>query len=92
MSESEISRQRATLAHRNGLHLSPIQQVVRTASQYSAQVRIHFDSKVADAKSAVELMLLGATHGALLEIEGLGSDAADAIQAVASILESSNDG
>ena len=87
MGEADTSRRLAVLSHPNGLHLTPIQQVVRAASGFSADVSVQFNDKAADAKSAMELMLLGATQGANLAIEGTGPDADDAVEAVARVLE-----
>ncbi len=87
MGADEPTRCRVTLAHRNGLHLSPITMLVKQASQFTSDIKISFNGKVASAKSALELMLLGATHGAELTIEAEGSDAGAAITAVSHILE-----
>ncbi len=81
------TRRQVTLAHRNGLHLPPITLLVKQASQFAADIRISFDGKVASAKSAMELMLLGATHGSELTVEAEGADADPAIYAVSRILE-----
>ena len=91
MGDVETSRRLAVLSHQNGLHLTPIQQVVRAASEFSADIKIHFNDKVADAKSAMELMLLGATQGSQLAVEGVGPNAQDAVEAVARVLETSPD-
>ncbi|MEQ9411539.1 MAG: HPr family phosphocarrier protein [Fuerstiella sp.] len=91
MGADEPTRRRVTLAHKNGLHLSPITELVKKASQFASEVRICFDGKEASAKSAVELMLLGATHGAELTIEASGADADPAVRAVSEILETRRD-
>jgi len=75
------------LAHCNGLHLTPIGAIVKATSGFDAEVKINFDGKVAHTRSAMELMLLGATLGAELTLESFGTDAESALQAVADILE-----
>ena len=86
MGVDEPTRRQVTLAHRNVLHLSPITSLVKQATQFGAEIRISFNGKVASAKSAMELMMLGATHGAELTIEAEGSDADPALDAVSQIL------
>ena len=69
MDQSETSQRIVRLAHRNGLHIRPIQRLVRAMSEFEADVQISFDGKVANAKSAMDLMVLGATFGADLSVE-----------------------
>ena len=86
MSEADVQKE-ATLSHESGLHLRPIQAVVKTASDYAADVTLHYDDKAASAKSAMEMMLLGAPHGTRLTVKATGADAGAAADAVANILE-----
>lgn len=86
MSESSAQRE-AILGHQSGLHLRPIKEVVKTANDFAADVTLHFDDKAASAKSAMELMLLGAVQGARLTVKGTGTDATAAVDAVAKVLE-----
>lgn len=86
MEPSETSRRQVRLAYRNGLHLTPIQLLVKSLSQYGSDVRIHFDGRSASARSAMDLMLLGATFGAELLVEANGADADGAADMVVQIL------
>lgn len=87
MTNSEPIRRQVILAHRNGLHLTPIGAIVKSSQGFTADVKVSFDGKTADTRSAMEMMLLGATHGAELSLEAVGADAAPALQAIAEILE-----
>lgn len=71
----------------NGLHLAPISRVVKSLSDLECTVRIEFDNRSADARSASDMMLLAATHGAPLTITAEGPDAAAAVDAVTAVLE-----
>lgn len=75
----------------NGLHLTPITALVKKASEFGADIRIRFDGKMANAKSAMDLMLLGATFGAELDVEVTGDDALPAMEAIASVLAEKRD-
>lgn len=87
METHESIIRQVTLAHRNGLHLTPIGAIVKAVTGLTADVKISFDGKIADTRSAMDMMLLGATAGAELTLEAVGSDAEEALQAVAQILE-----
>ncbi|MCP4783897.1 MAG: HPr family phosphocarrier protein [Fuerstiella sp.] len=87
MSVDEPNRRQITLACPNGLHLSPITTLVKEVAPLNADVKISFDGKSASAKSAMELMLLGAPQGAELALEATGSDADTALDAVSRVLE-----
>ena len=76
-----------TLGIVNGLHLAPISRVVKSLRELDCQLQIEFNGRPADARSASELMLLAATHGALLKVVAQGPDAEAAAEAVAAILE-----
>ena len=86
MEEADSVQRLVTLAHENGLHLTPITRLVQEISEFSSDVTLSFDDKDANAKSAVELMLLGATQGAELRVTASGSDADAAIAAAERIL------
>jgi phosphotransferase system HPr (HPr) family protein len=87
MTTGEPIRRQVMLAHRNGLHLTPIGAIVKAASAYAADVKINFDGKVANTRSAMDMMLLGATVGSQLTLEAAGADAETALQSIARILE-----
>lgn len=85
MSDEPIRRQ-VTLANPNGLHLSPISALVKEAMKHEAELLISFDGNIANAKSTMELMLLGATCGAVLSVEATGADADAAADAAVRLL------
>lgn len=86
MDQGETLQRAVKLAHRNGLHIRPIQQLVSAVSAYDADVKIHFGGKVANAKSAMDLLVLGATFGADLTVEASGSDAHSALEKAGEVL------
>lgn len=79
-------RNQVILANPNGLHLSPISALVKTAMKFEAEVKISFNGNTASAKSAMDLMLLGATCGSQLTVEATGSDAAAALEVIVGML------
>jgi phosphotransferase system HPr (HPr) family protein len=81
-------RREVTLKLENGLHLHPISHIVRCAQSFAASVSLLHNGKRADAKSAFDLMLLGAECGAVLTVEASGADAAAAATGIVSLFES----
>lgn len=76
---------RATAVLRNplGLHARPAAVLARMLAAYDAEVRVNG----ANGASVLELMKLGATQGAELQIEVEGPQAADALDAVVAAVE-----
>lgn len=86
MADDSTIRKEVELAYRNGLHLTPIQMLVKQSSGFESDIRVLFNGKTANAKSAMDLLLLGATFGSLMTIEATGADADLAAEAAASVL------
>lgn len=75
-----------TLVNPDGLHLRPLTALVREMAGFEADVSISFAGNVASTKSAMELMVLGATCGSELSLEATGEQAAEAMQKAIEIL------
>jgi phosphotransferase system HPr (HPr) family protein len=57
---------------------------VKTALRFRARVTVGTDGKVADAKSILGVLALGAQGGTLLRLSAEGEDAPDALAAMTS--------
>jgi len=77
---------RITNAH--GLHVRTAAIVTKAVIAFRSQVTIAYGDKRADARSAVDLISLGAGQGALINVEGRGPDADDAVETVRKLFES----
>ena len=69
------------------LHARPAGQVTRAISAYDAQVRLVVDDRVADARSVLAVMGLGAVAGQTVAVTGEGPQAEAAVDAVAEVLK-----
>lgn len=78
--------QRVHLRRAHGLHVRVAAEVVRALHGMDARVSIRYGDKEADARSALKLMGLGATHGAGLVVQADGAQAEEAAAAVAAVL------
>ena len=65
------------------LHARPAATFVKTALRFRSRLTVGSDGKVADAKSILAVLALGATGGTLLRLSAEGEDAPDALEALA---------
>lgn len=66
----------------HGLHARPATALVEVAKRFRAEIAVAFDGQVANAKSLVSLLRLGASGGTPLIITAAGDDADAALQAI----------
>lgn len=74
-----------TVQNRAGLHTRPASMLVKTASQFDAEIFLRRDGYEINGKSVIGVMTLAAEQGATLTLLVEGSDeeaAADAITAL----------
>jgi phosphocarrier protein HPr len=70
------------------LHARPAASFVKTAMRFRSRVTVSVDGKVADAKSILAVLALGATGGTLLALNAEGEDATEALDALAACVTS----
>ena len=92
MANGEIEAVReVTVPNLEGLHARPIMRFVDTASTFQSRILVQNLSRghePVDGKSAMEMMLLEATQGSVLRINGSGPDARKAVAVLATLVES----
>ncbi len=86
---SAILRRQVTITNPTGLHLRPIVDFVQMASQFASRITLARGEVLANGKSPLDLMLLGANEGAELTLEVSGQDAPAALPALLSASMSS---
>lgn len=67
------------LKNQRGLHARPSADFVNAASKFKSSILVEVDHNIADGKSILGLLMLGAGHGSKLKITADGPDAPDAI-------------
>ncbi|MCA9243693.1 MAG: HPr family phosphocarrier protein [Phycisphaerales bacterium] len=75
------------IANKEGLHFRPIMRLVDTVGKYSATVRLQVEERVADASSAMELLMLVATQGSMVRVTADGDQADEAADAVVQLID-----
>ena len=89
---------RVEVRNRAGLHARPATMLSIQAKAFEAEVELvlavvpeghHLEPGIrADAKNSIELISLGAPFGTVLDLEAVGTDAAAAVEALASLFAS----
>ncbi|MFQ5494444.1 MAG: HPr family phosphocarrier protein [Phycisphaerae bacterium] len=77
------------VVNKEGLHTRPVMQFVDLASTFKAAVTVTNVTRggdTVDGKSAMQMMLLEATMGCVLRIQAAGSDATEAVEALAALV------
>jgi len=68
-----------------GLHTRPATELVKCAQNFKAQIFLVYQGLNVNAKSLLGILMLAATRGARIEVEAEGSDAAEAVEALAAL-------
>jgi phosphotransferase system HPr (HPr) family protein len=86
MSNSPVKRV-VEVPNKQGMHARPAEMFVRRAQQFQSKIEIVRDDYRVEAKSIMNLLTLGAAKGTKLTIEAEGSDAQEAVDALAEVVE-----
>ena len=82
----ELSRV-VLVVNEHGLHARPCHSIVSAAQPFRSELRISIDGRDVNGKSILELMTLGASKGAQLEIRAKGQDADALLETVCGLFE-----
>jgi phosphocarrier protein len=77
-----------TIVNQLGMHARAAAKFVHVAARFQAHVRVSRDSREMDGKSIMGLLLLAAARGSTITIAADGADEAEALDALASLVES----
>jgi phosphocarrier protein HPr len=74
-----------------GLHMRPADKLVRAASGFQCQIELERAGQVADCRSILSLLTLGAAQGCELILRAQGPDADEALRAISHMFSSQFD-
>jgi phosphocarrier protein len=77
-----------TVVNQLGLHARAAARFVHLATRFESHIRVTRDAKVMDGKSIMGILLLAAGRGTTITITAEGRDEADAVDALAQLVES----
>lgn len=83
----ETLQRKVTIVNPQGFHMRPQSQFAQLAQRYQCEVMLSLGGNRVNGKSQWDLMMLAAEPGAVLLLEVSGPDAADALEALARVLE-----
>jgi len=80
---------RVVIANKLGLHARPAMSFTETATKFKASVTVRRcdGDECVDGKSIMQMLLLAGTQGTELEISTDGSDEAEALAALAALVQ-----
>ena len=80
-------RRTVTIVNKLGLHARAAAKLVATACDYKSCVHISRNGRQVDAKSIMPVMMLAASQGMEVELTVEGSDEAEAMEALVTLIE-----
>ena len=86
-SEPARVRRIATICNQRGLHARASARFVKMAALYDADVRVRKNGTEVSGRSIMGLMMLAAAPGAIIELSASGPQAAEAVNALADLVE-----
>lgn len=76
----------AELVNQRGLHARASAALAREASKFNARITVRHEGMTASAASIMDLLMLGARFGQVIEIEAEGQEARQALDAVCDLI------
>ena len=84
---SQKAQSTVTIINRLGLHARPAMTFVDAAQGFACSVKVTKEELTVDGKSIMQMMMLAATQGTVLEIQATGADAKQAIKALSELFD-----
>ena len=82
-----MKRAEVKLVNRLGLHARAAAKLVATAKTFSSRISLAKDGNVVDGKSIMNILLLAAPVGSVLELVVEGEDEAEAFAAINALIQ-----
>ena len=77
--------QEITIVNRLGLHARAAAQLVRMANEYPCDIHLDKDGQVSNAKSVMEVLMLGAPAGTFIKISADGEKEEEALKDIVAL-------
>ncbi|MGH7031749.1 MAG: HPr family phosphocarrier protein [Stellaceae bacterium] len=84
---SGVVRRIATICNQRGLHARAAARFVKTAAQFEADIRVRKNGTEVSGCSIMGLMMLAAAPGTVVELSASGPQGAEAVEALAKLIE-----
>ena len=83
-----MKRKEVEITNKLGLHARPASLLVKLAGKFESEIQLIKDDTEINAKSILGVMMLAAGPGQRITITADGNDAQEAVDAIASLIES----
>jgi len=80
-----------TVSNKLGLHARAAAKLTQLADQYESEIHIARQGQRVNAKSIMGVMMLAAGRGSVVQIDAVGPDAQDALQAIQALFDNKFD-
>ena len=81
-----MQKRKLTIINKLGLHARAAVKLVNTASRFGSEIIIRYKGREINAKSVMNVMVLAASKGTVLDVCADGDDEQQAIEAVAGLI------
>ena len=81
-----MTRRETRIVNRLGLHARAAAQLVRMANEYNSDISLIKSNQEANAKTIMEVLMLGASQGEDLTVEARGDDEEHAVEAIVQLI------
>ena len=82
-----MTRRETRIVNRLGLHARAAAQLVRMANEYNSDISLIKSNQQANAKTIMEVLMLGAAQGEDLTVEASGDDEEHAVEAIVQLID-----
>ena len=82
-----MTRRETRIVNRLGLHARAAAQLVRMANEYNSDISLIKPNQQANAKTIMEVLMLGAAQGEDLAVEARGDDEEHAVEAIVQLID-----
>ena len=87
VSSTGAVRRVVTICNQKGLHARAAVRFVKTAGQFDAEILVRKNGTEVPGSDIMELLMLGAAAGAVIELTATGREAEAAVAALARLIE-----
>ena len=71
--------------NRSGIHARVSTMIAQRCKGFTSEVRLRNGSTIADCRSVLDLLSLGASNGTVLRLEATGDDAAEVVDVISGL-------
>lgn len=81
-----VARRQVVITNPYGLHMRPADKFVGVATRFQSDIRVFYNGNRFNGKSILELTMIAAECGTVLDLEATGPDADQALDALAELV------